>query len=414
MAGIVYLPGSTTARKLINDVRAVEDALRDTARFHGAIENKQDQIDWGRRIQEVSAGKNAVIFVGPGWPSIYVHTKGETLKEVGLHPTDEHLHPAFNINGVAVPQMYIGKYEACVHEGYALSLRGLDPRTGVNFNTAAQFCRNNGPGHHLMTNAEWAFILAQCKHNGYWPRGNTYYGRHHTELDERGEPTHWHTEDARTGRIATGSGPRESAAWGHAGMVVDIHDMVGNIMEWVSGWRLMDGEIQVIPDNDAAADNADLSATSPLWKAIMPDGVLVAPGTEGTLKLDNTTPGDSTQTAHNVGGAPRINTAVVNPAYIPGGQVDYGYSQTAFKNITAADGVSIPDILKYLGIYPLDAAYQGDYVWVRNYGERVPFRGGAFSNGASAGLAAVPLRHSRAHTGPYLGFRPAFVPVSGL
>ena len=61
--------------------------------------------------------------------------------------------------------------------------------------------------------------------------------------------------------------------------------MAGNVREWISGYRTVHGEIQIIPDNDAAAAEADeLSETSTLWRAISADGELVEPGTDGTLK----------------------------------------------------------------------------------------------------------------------------------
>lgn len=62
---------------------------------------------------------------------------------------------------------------------------------------------------------------------------------------------------------------------------------MGNVWEWVAGLRLVNGEIQIIPDNDAAFASTDMSASSPLWKAIRAsDGALVSPGTSGTLKYD--------------------------------------------------------------------------------------------------------------------------------
>ena len=39
---------------------------------------------------------------------------------------------------------------------------------------------------------------------------------------------------------------------------------------------------------------------------------------------------------------------------------------------------------------------------------RLPFRGGYWFNGASAGLAALDLNFSRAGTDTRIGFRPAF------
>jgi hypothetical protein len=49
-------------------------------------------------------------------------------------------------------------------------------------------------------------------------------------------------------------------------------------------------------------------------------------------------------------------------------------------------------------------------IWVRNYGERFPLRGGFWSYGADAGLASLNLNSRRAFSDSYaFGFRPAFI-----
>jgi hypothetical protein len=52
-----------------------------------------------------------------------------------------------------------------------------------------------------------------------------------------------------------------------------------------------------------------------------------------------------------------------------------------------------------------------DAIWVRNYGERVPFRGGGWHYGASAGLAALHLNYRRAFSHYGVGCRPAFIGI---
>ncbi len=48
-------------------------------------------------------------------------------------------------------------------------------------------------------------------------------------------------------------------------------------------------------------------------------------------------------------------------------------------------------------------------LFVRNYGERFPFRGGSWSNGATAGLGALSLSSRRSLVGYSIGLRPAFI-----
>jgi hypothetical protein len=63
--------------------------------------------------------------------------------------------------------------------------------------------------------------------------------------------------------------------------------------------------------------------------------------------------------------------------------------------------------MKRLLLEPAGALPQGR-IYMRNFGERLPCRGGDWSNGANAGLAALHLNLSRAVTNTGIGFRPAF------
>jgi len=48
-------------------------------------------------------------------------------------------------------------------------------------------------------------------------------------------------------------------------------------------------------------------------------------------------------------------------------------------------------------------------LYIRNYGERFPLRGGSWALGATAGLFCLRLSHARSYTAGSVGFRPAFV-----
>ena len=357
-------------------------------------------------VEALSGGKNTVLFDDLGMPSIMVVIPKGKISDVITGGPDT-THPAFIVNNVEKDKIYISKYQNIVYNGRAYSLPFKDPAVYVNFDQAKQYCEAKGFGWHLMTNAEWAYIALWCKKNGFMPRGNNYYGSDISAPHEKGVVTYTYNDGGviRIGRIATGSGP---ASWAHDGTNNGIFDLNGNVWEWVGGLRLNNGEIQIIPDNNAA-QAVDQSATSTLWKAILQDGSLVDPATAGTLKFDNTTAGDSTTTSHDVGGDPQVNTVINNPMYIPGGQYDYGYSSVAFEALTTASGVTIPTILKALGLYPLDAQHGGDTLWVRNYGERLPFRGGGWGGGSGAGFFALSLADPRSRAFVSFGFRSAYV-----
>lgn len=72
-------------------------------------------------------------------------------------------------------------------------------------------------------------------------------------------------------------------AWNYPPTPFGVQNLNGNVWEWSPGQRIVDGEIQIIADNDAVLAATDLAATGP-WKAIdAATGALVAPGTAGAV-----------------------------------------------------------------------------------------------------------------------------------
>ena len=158
----------------------------------------------------------------------------------------------------------------------------------------------------------------------------------------------------------------------------------------------MDGEIQILENNNAADNTKDQSDASEEWKAIMPDGSLVKPGTagtEGTLKYDATNEDGSgdivlaTSVANQTSGDPSASTV--------------------FRNLTARD-VAVPALLHQLGLFPKDTNYGTGTVYMRNLGERLPRRGGCWNSASAAGVPSLGLYNPRSHSLYSLGFRPAY------
>ena len=324
---------------------------------------------------QIAAPNNVLMYDDLGDPSVMVRIPKFKIGEV-IDGGGDGTHPAFIVNGKELDCIYISKYQNVVNNGRAYSLPMQDPAAGnINFDNAQQYCKQKGPGWHLMTNAEWAAVALWCKKNGFMPNGNNSYGKDSTEGSLPQKALATYRNGSQIYRTATGSGP---ASWYHDNTGAGIADLNGNVWEWCGGMRLVDGEIQIIPNNDAADWNNPQTAASTLWRAIKPDGTLVAPGTAGTL---------------------HYGTA---------------WSNTPFANITttpAATGAGLT-LLESLGLIPhagsTAANYNNDAVWAALTGERCPLRGGCWNDGASAGVFALYLHYARSNVGTTIGFRAAF------
>ena len=347
-------------------------------------------------VEAATGGKNTVLFDDQGMPSIMVRIPKFKISDV-ISGGSNSIHPAFIVNGVEKDYIYISKYQNIVVNDRAYSLPMQDPAAYINFDQAKKACENKGKGWHLMSNAEWAAIALWCKKNGFYPRGNNAYGHDTTYTHETGVETYKY--DGKTGRVGTGSG---AVTWAHDGTNSGIYDLNGNVWEWMTGLRLVDGEIQVIADNNAAITGCDHSTTSTLWKAIKKDGSLVAPGSADTLKYDYTVDPGTVNTSK---GVPQIVTTLSHKQ-----TNENPYAAGTFESMTAASGITVPEIMKVLALSPSGTNDNtGDYIYMRNVGERLPFRGGSFWYYGYAGVFALLLDNPRSNAVVNIGFRSAFV-----
>lgn len=222
----------------------------------------------------------------------------------------------------------------------------------------------------------------------YYARGNNNYGSDHGYPHEKCRPGTVGS-DGRINLGLTGSGPN---SWTHDGTPNGIYGLNGDALEWATGLRTNNGEIQILAGNNAAKNTADLTAGSAEWKAILPDGTLVAPGTAGTLKIDI------------VSGVPKISTTVKTTT--SGDQ----WPSTPFKDLAVESGITIPDILKALAVFPSDNSdHGGDRLWTRNDGEKCFYRGGHWDHTSNAGVFCLYGYSPRSYSGGSIGFRPAYI-----
>ena len=341
-------------------------------------------------VEIASGGEQTVLYTAKGQP-----TYMNIIKKFDMSTIDPSLsgtHPAFIVNGVEKPEIFIGTYQGRIIGGELLSLPNVEPTYSTNYTDFLTAARANGSGHHLMTNAEWSAVALQCYKNDTQPFGNTYYGRSSENplLIGRRQDGFDAGNTAGTARTLTGSGPVE---WRHNRKPSGIADLSGNVWEWSAGMRIFNGEIQVIANNNAALHTIDMSATSAQWKAIdAVTGSLVTPDgngtTAGTVKFANSGTADYTINGSNFG---------------------------AIRNLSTTKPVSAAALarLKALCLYPVvedTAKFNSDYFGkVIDAGECTLIRGGSWGDAAHAGVFALNLHYARSHAGAYIGARPAFV-----
>lgn len=299
-----------------------------------------------RSVEAATGGRQTVLYTAKGQPShmcVLPRFNCEDIAPGGELGTGT--HPAFIFDGVAAQEIFVGAYLASEIAGEAVSRPAVDPRTTLSFDQSRALCQASGPGWDLMSNLDWAAISLWCKANGYEPLGNTNYGRHHTKRWEtaRRVDTLPPGEATGTARTLTGSGP---ASWAHDGTPAGIQDMVGNVWEWVSGMKTVNGRVWLAPDNGRLTESQF---------------------------------------------------------------VDSGFNMPATRVFSSVSAAGASALVKQSLIAPASAylAPQG-FLYTILTGERLPLRGGNLNNSANAGLGALLLNITRAEGYSDFGFRPRF------
>lgn len=300
-----------------------------------------------RAVESASGGRMTVLYTASGQPSHMHVFPAFNLEDVA--PGGElgtGLHPAFLFDGVAASEIFVGAYQASTSKsgGAAVSLPGVDPRNNINFDAARNLCKANGPGWDMMSNLDWAAIALWCMANGYEPRGNTQFGRSHVKRWETGRRQDGLVPGVEgTARTLAGSGPD---SWSHDGSPAGIHDLVGNVWEWVGGLKMVDGRVWLAPDNG-------------------------------------------------------LNEEVQ--------YIDSGFDMPATRAWSTVDATAASELVKQSLIAPASPALSPvGQLYTNLEGERLPSRGGAWDYAGSAGLAALNLGGGRASSGTFRGFRPRF------
>lgn len=336
---------------------------------------------------------NHAILDDRGIPSIMVYIPKFKLSDV-IDGASDTVHPAFIVNGEEKDGIYISKYQNIVYGGRAYSFPAETPTTAVSLDAAMEYCSAKGAGWHVITAAEWAAIALWCKKNGHLPRGNNDYGKDVAETEYIAIPA-IKKSDGRTIKVATGTGP---TTWSHDNTIAGIWDLNGNIAEWVSGIRLVSGELQILENNNAADSNNSQDSSSAQWKAISAaDGSLVEPNSSGTVKLDY------------------VDGWTFSTSLTASQTTEY---EDSFGTLTCTADISdaAKELLRALALLPEDGAtaeeYGKDVVrFDKGFSEAYMFRGGTYGispKGGSAGIFALTMAASADYIAAHVGFRSAY------
>lgn len=343
-------------------------------------------------VEAASGGLQTVLYTAKGQPTFMNIIEKYDLSSID--PSLSGTHPAFIVDGVTKDKIFVGTYGATLKNGELLSLPNTEPTNGATYANLIAAAKSNGSGHHVMTNTEWAAValLTVKDNNASKLIGNTYYGRSNGDATQYGRRVDGLSATAgiTTGnaKILTGSGP---VSFRHNQRYNGISDLVGNLHEFYTGFRLVNSEIQVIENNNAAS--GDALSTSTAWRAIHAQtGELLVPDGLGT-------------TANSVRIAPSgtaANTLVI-------------LSFASFWSMTNPSSTPVSTAalnkLKALGLFPIasTSTLLGSGLFgFSTSNTTYPIHGGAFREGDARGLFQVNINYPFNATGSDIGTRTAY------
>jgi hypothetical protein len=336
-------------------------------------------------LPELFVPNNCLISDQKGRPSLMVRIPKFRVCDV-IHGGSTDPHPAFIVNGKEIPEIYVSKYPNVMKYGLAYSLPNEIPTTSLIRDEVVSACESKGKGWHMMTNSEWAALALWSKKNGTFPRGNNDFSRDYYYPHETGVVGSTYVNSKGllcNGMTLTGSGP---VTWAHNHSSSGVYDLNGNVWTQVSGFRVVDGEIQITENNDSAlGSNAEAEGVS--WKSIAVTGELLPPGSPRSLKFK-----------FDSGRLILVDNAVES--------VDK-WGDSLFNGLGSE--VLVPELLKVLAIYPDGTGYGEQKIWVNNAEVHYPWRGGTWDAFQYSGIFCLFICYPAGHISQWSGFRASYI-----
>ncbi len=411
--------------------RHIENQITQLAlRGSGLVPTAEDKVEMlvlGEELFRMSDGRNELIFDKAGHPHIMVNffcdekarldylSASNTLFNSADTSLQTPLHPAFIMDGTPIRGFRLAKYLMPRVSGvnYVASLYNLSPAYGGGgfsastqgaiaacYASSTSTVNPDGEEVHLETLAENSYLYLMGARRAFECHGNTTYNRYHADTTEQGSPAEYtYSSNKSTPQTRTGTGPLE---WYHDGTPWGVADLVGNMAEWCSGFRIKSGELQFLPNNDAGKAGitpADLSDTSTLWKALKEDGTWVDANMDAeSYKYDYLADITSGSAAFCLSKTLEHQQSDDNP-----------YGSVTLKSMTAREGTTANVYLRVMGLFPLLANTPAGQAYMRNTAGviKAARRGGHWSYGSYAGLGSTSCYGGLTSTSSHVSTRSA-------
>lgn len=194
-------------------------------------------------IEHASNGRNTVMYDKNGYPSIMVCIPRYDLHALGRTDLGTGIHPAFNVDGKIVNEIWIGKYQTSYLGNVPVSLQGKSIVYGKSHQVLQEDALNKGTGWHTITASEWAAIMLLCWINPVTKIHGNLGNINGLPRDPRFPNEIGGEYDADVGDygmkfIKTGTGP---ASYSHDNTPFGVYDLIGNAWEYVSGVNIHNG-----------------------------------------------------------------------------------------------------------------------------------------------------------------------------